>query len=80
MKTFTPSGMTYIEAAKLLQEKYPQANIQKGDVSVDECYDGDGNKTEQITVYADPGCEFNTHAYCKDFFDLQGNHIGHKCC
>lgn len=73
------ANMTNQQAYEILTQKYPQANFKKEDVSVVECSDADGSPVEQIEAWSDPGCEFNSHAYCTDWFDLDGNHIGHKC-
>jgi len=53
-----------------LTAKYPKVTFNLSDISIND---------DNIEVWSDPGCEFNSHAYCTDWFDFDGNHLGHKC-
>jgi len=71
--------MTSIEAHELLKAKYPKATFDMGDIDITTIHDGDGKEIRVIEVWSNPGCESNSHAYCTDWFSLDGDHIGHKC-
>ena len=62
--------MTRNKAFEILTAKYPKVTFNLSDISIND---------DNIEVWSDPGCEFNSHAYCTDWFDFDGNHLGHKC-
>jgi len=64
--------MTNKKAYELLKTKYPQAEIELSDISINE-------ENKEIEVWS-KACKCNgCGEACTDWFDFDGNHNGHKC-